>query len=378
MSGLYGDLPLPKDAQTGETKPDLIKTDLDWAPASKLMMAPPVRKKNNPVMQPRKLLPGVTKITASKPTHASSSGAHPLPKPSASPSLSTLDVYLEDEPSEPEPTDDDIEAELARSRAENAREAEAEQYDPTRPNDYELFCMERERVREMERKLKAAKEEQERRTQQQKKEVKLNISGEEAYLQRLRMSGMPVPPAANATPANAASPSPTPTSGSAPTPTTPTTQQKAGIGGDTIQKMMSKMGWKPGQKLGKNDASDSPAEAEEVFKMPELPKAKRRKTEDGSQVVLLQNMVMRGQVDPDLESETAEECTKYGGVIECVIFEILSADVPDNEAVRIFVHFQTVDAARRAVADLNGRYFDGRPVRATFYDEAKFEQRELL
>ena len=33
-------------------------------------------------------------------------------------------------------------------------------------------------------------------------------------------------------------------------------------------------------------------------------------------------MVGPGEVDDDLEPETAEECTKYGEVEKCVIFEV--------------------------------------------------------
>lgn len=33
-------------------------------------------------------------------------------------------------------------------------------------------------------------------------------------------------------------------------------------------------------------------------------------------------MVGPGEVDPELESETAEECAKYGKVTKCVIFEV--------------------------------------------------------
>ncbi len=36
----------------------------------------------------------------------------------------------------------------------------------------------------------------------------------------------------------------------------------------------------------------------------------------------VQNMVGPGEVDDDLEPETAEECTKYGEVEKCVIFEV--------------------------------------------------------
>ena len=34
-------------------------------------------------------------------------------------------------------------------------------------------------------------------------------------------------------------------------------------------------------------------------------------------------MVGPGEVDEDLEPETAEECSKYGKVIKCMIFEVL-------------------------------------------------------
>ena len=37
---------------------------------------------------------------------------------------------------------------------------------------------------------------------------------------------------------------------------------------------------------------------------------------------LFKNMVGPGEVDEDLEPETAEECTKYGEVEKCVIFEV--------------------------------------------------------
>jgi splicing factor 45 len=94
--------------------------------------------------------------------------------------------------------------------------------------------------------------------------------------------------------------------------------------------------------------------------------------------VLLLNMVGRGQVDPELEAETADECSRFGAVKECVIFELLDATVPDSEAVRIFVHFETVAAAMAAVAELGGRYFDGRSVKASYWDEAKFQRRELM
>lgn len=42
-------------------------------------------------------------------------------------------------------------------------------------------------------------------------------------------------------------------------------------------------------------------------------------------MLVVQNMVGRGEVDEDLEGETKEECEKYGKVVKCVIFEVRAA-----------------------------------------------------
>jgi splicing factor 45 len=39
-------------------------------------------------------------------------------------------------------------------------------------------------------------------------------------------------------------------------------------------------------------------------------------------LLALQNMVAPGEVDADLEGETAEECEKYGPVRQCLVFEV--------------------------------------------------------
>ncbi|VDP76580.1 unnamed protein product [Echinostoma caproni] len=97
--------------------------------------------------------------------------------------------------------------------------------------------------------------------------------------------------------------------------------------------------------------------------------------ENRSCVILLRNMCGPGEVDDDLEPETAEECAKYGKVVSCMIFEL--PESPDDEAVRIFVEFDSDDAATKAVLDLNGRFFAGRVVKAGFYDAEKFRNLEL-
>merc|ERR1712083_718804 len=91
--------------------------------------------------------------------------------------------------------------------------------------------------------------------------------------------------------------------------------------------------------------------------------AKRAKLNRGpTRVVLLTNLVGAGEVDEDLEEETAEEAGKYGKLVKCAVKECQGA--PDNEAVRIFLEFEKVEAASKAYKDMNGRYFGGRTVKA--------------
>ncbi|XP_076850582.1 splicing factor 45 isoform X1 [Brachyhypopomus gauderio] len=188
----------------------------------------------------------------------------------------------------------------------------------------------------------------------------------------------------------------------------------ANMGGTVAHKIMQKYGFREGQGLGKHEqglstalsvektskrggkiiigdsteksdyagSNQNPAEApgfnaavsgdaskkNEVNPLTEILKCPTK-------VVLLRNMVGRGEVDEDLEAETKEECEKYGKVIKCVIFEI--SDVPDDEAVRIFLEFERVESAIKAVVDLNGRYFGGRVVKACFYNLDKFRVLDL-
>jgi len=95
-------------------------------------------------------------------------------------------------------------------------------------------------------------------------------------------------------------------------------------------------------------------------------------------------MVGPGEVDDSLQEETAEECAKFGKVLQCVIFEVRCAHapivgkqplqaehdgrtvfwsilpqvpggrVPDDEAVRIFVKFAAVEMATRGTRALPG------------------------
>lgn len=84
-----------------------------------------------------------------------------------------------------------------------------------------------------------------------------------------------------------------------------------------------------------------------------------------------------GEVDDELEEEVAGECTKYGAITRVLIFEITEAGYPPPEAVRIFIQFDRPEAATKAAVDLDGRFFGGRTLKATFFDEDRFQRNEL-
>ncbi|KAJ3100211.1 hypothetical protein HK100_004742 [Physocladia obscura] len=89
-------------------------------------------------------------------------------------------------------------------------------------------------------------------------------------------------------------------------------------------------------------------------------------------VILLQNMVGPGEVDEDLEEETASECAKFGKVDSVRIYEVRDVSVSSDEAVRIFVKFQSIESAREAKSKMDGRFFGRRTIKATYFDENRF------
>merc|ERR1719265_2451688 len=159
---------------------------------------------------------------------------------------------------------------------------------------------------------------------------------------------------------------------------------------DFATKMMKKMGWKQGEGLGKDgqgmaaplvmqktDAAKGKvvqgATVQATVQTQPKPEAKVAKVTQRppSCVLLLNNLVGAGEVDEDLEEETAEEAGQYGKVKSCTVKE--EKGLPDNEAVRIFLEFETVEGATKALVDMNGRYFGGRVVKARFFDPERFK-----
>merc|ERR1719487_397477 len=176
------------------------------------------------------------------------------------------------------------------SRMAAAPEQEDEEYDPTKPNDYDEYC--RRRMRQK------AEEEIEKRRQ--------------ADAERRKAAAMSKPEAPKED--------------------------------DFATKMLKKMGWKEGEGLGKEGQGMSAplvmqktdtatGKIVEGAKRPvpaqtaPVQDAKKPKTgaagfnRPPTRVLLLQNLVGKGEVDDDLESETAEEAGKYGKVVKSKIKE---------------------------------------------------------
>jgi len=98
---------------------------------------------------------------------------------------------------------------------------------------------------------------------------------------------------------------------------------------------------------------------------------------DPTTVLLLTNMATPFDVDGELEVETANECRKFGSVDKCIVFEDKRKGTPQDELVRIFVKFRDISSSMKAFHELNQRFFDGRQVKAHYYNEHLFNRNEL-
>ncbi|XP_036166133.1 splicing factor 45-like [Myotis myotis] len=281
----------------------------------------------------------------------------------------------------------------------------ADDYDPMFPNDYEKVVKRQREEQQRQRELERQKEiEREKRRKdrheasgfsrrpgpdsdededdvEKDKELPREFPYEEDSRPRSQSSKAAIPPPVYEEQDRPRSP------------TGPGNSFLANMGGTVAHKIMQKYGFREGQGLGKHEQGLSMAlSVEKTSKrggkiiVGEVTEKDATKKSDSNplteilkcpaKVVLLRNVVGAGEADEDLEVETKEECEKYGKVGKCVIFEIPGA--PDDEAVRIFLEFERVESAIKAVLDLNGRYFGGRVVKACFYNLDKFRVLDLV
>uniref|UniRef100_A0AAR5PBM4 RRM domain-containing protein n=1 Tax=Dendroctonus ponderosae TaxID=77166 RepID=A0AAR5PBM4_DENPD len=97
-----------------------------------------------------------------------------------------------------------------------------------------------------------------------------------------------------------------------------------------------------------------------------------------SRVVILKNMVGPEDVDESLQDEIQEECSKYGQVERVIIYnERQNEDDKNDVIVNIFVKFYETWEAEKARDSLTGRYFGGRMVQASLYDQTLFEHSDF-
>eukprot|EP00933_Yihiella_yeosuensis_P017442 TRINITY_DN14570_c0_g1_i1.p1 TRINITY_DN14570_c0_g1~~TRINITY_DN14570_c0_g1_i1.p1 ORF type:complete len:419 (+),score=115.13 TRINITY_DN14570_c0_g1_i1:239-1495(+) len=94
-----------------------------------------------------------------------------------------------------------------------------------------------------------------------------------------------------------------------------------------------------------------------------------------SRVLLLLHLAEVGEADQDLRDEVTDEVGKYGKLKDCVIQE--KEGVPTEEAVRVFLEFETVKDAVNAFAEMNGRQWGKNKVKAKYYSERQFASGDL-
>ena len=94
-----------------------------------------------------------------------------------------------------------------------------------------------------------------------------------------------------------------------------------------------------------------------------------------TKVLLLTNVAPSSESEEAIKARVEEWVKKFGRVKECLVVRV--PGVPEEDAIRAFVVFDTIKTSSKAYASLRGQVMDGRPLRARFYDEKRFQDGEL-
>ncbi|CAG5927015.1 unnamed protein product [Menidia menidia] len=156
----------------------------------------------------------------------------------------------------------------------------------------------------------------------------------------------------------------------------PTSSFLANMGGTVAHKIMQKYGFKEGQGLGKHEQGLSTAlSVEKTSKRGGKIIIGDAAEKPGSSQSGAAETSIGGFPADSKKSEMNPLTEILKNPTKVVLLRI--AEVPDDEAVRIFLEFERVESAIKAVVDLNGRYFGGRVVKACFYNLDKFRILDL-
>uniref|UniRef100_A0A0N4XJ59 Splicing factor 45 n=1 Tax=Nippostrongylus brasiliensis TaxID=27835 RepID=A0A0N4XJ59_NIPBR len=255
------------------------------------------------------------------------------------------------------------------------------EYQPAVPNEYTTF---KRKAEEREAREKHAREIAERLSRDHKEEAKKRQKGAAIAPPQALLEAPPQsspPREANSPPNSMPPPTFLPSFGKA-------TSKGLGVAAN----IMSKFGYKQGSGLGRDEQGMSTAlSVEKLGKNAGLiinesqaassctpvgvqPINMTEAMRNSTKVLMLTNMVGPDEVDDELEPEIREEMAKYGQVASVVIHKM--EGVSDELAVRIFVEFTNVAQAIKAFVVMNGRFFGGRSVAASFYSLDDFNSKE--
>jgi len=222
--------------------------------------------------------------------------------------------------------------------------SEDEEYDPTKPNNYEQYCRDlvRKEKRAGRRRQEAALRLEKQKAAEKTGQLHMQELQKEDALEAAQLLNSRISPKAD--------------------------KKKKKVS-NFAKRAMEKMGWKKGEGLGAKGQGIKGCLAPGRNNAPTM-------VMDTSRILRLQNMVGPGNVDNELRSEVGNECSKFGRVLNVIVHETKKKVQPEH-AVNVFVEFLSPEICEFAIQAFNGRFFGGRTVLAAFFPEERYVARDL-